>query len=66
MDSYAVRGKQAARAGLPEKIQVLDFPYEAALDFVGSFASRAEARDARPALYEKLRIDWANPVRFGE
>jgi len=32
--------------------------------YVGSFASRQEATRAMPALYEKLRIDWANPTRF--
>ena len=33
--------------------------------YVGSFADRASAREAMPALLERLRADWANPVRFG-
>lgn len=32
--------------------------------YVGSFASRAEARAAAPLLKKKLRTDWANPTRF--
>ncbi len=32
--------------------------------YVGSFASKAEARAAAPLLKEKLRTDWANPTRF--
>ncbi len=32
--------------------------------YVGSFASRAEAREAAPLLKKKLRTDWANPTRF--
>ncbi len=32
--------------------------------YVGSFATRAAARDAAPLLKEKLRTDWANPTRF--
>jgi hypothetical protein len=32
--------------------------------YVGSFASRAEARAAAPLLKEKLRTDWAAPTRF--
>ena len=32
--------------------------------YVGSFATRIEARDAAPLLKEKLRTDWANPTRF--
>ncbi len=33
--------------------------------YVGSFPDRASARDAMPTLLERLRADWANPVRFG-
>ena len=33
--------------------------------YVGSFPDRSAAKAARPALMEKLRTDWANPVRFG-
>lgn len=33
--------------------------------YVGSFPDRAAAREAMPGLLEKLRTDWANPVRFG-
>ncbi|MCP4572393.1 MAG: hypothetical protein GY838_08605 [bacterium] len=32
--------------------------------YMGNFASRADARDAMPALLERLRTDWAQPVRF--
>ena len=32
--------------------------------YVGSFASRAEATAALPALKERLGIDWAMPARF--
>ena len=32
--------------------------------YVGSFATRAEARVAVPLLKAKLRTDWANPTRF--
>lgn len=32
--------------------------------YVGSFASRNDARAAEPALFERLRTDWAQPTRF--
>lgn len=32
--------------------------------YLGSFASRTEAKAAMPALLEKLRVDWAKPERF--
>jgi len=32
--------------------------------YLGSFASRSEARQAMPALLEKLGEDWATPVRI--
>lgn len=32
--------------------------------YLGSFASRSEARAAMPALLEKLRVDWAKPERI--
>jgi cell division septation protein DedD len=32
--------------------------------YVGSFATKAEARAAAPLLKKKLRTDWANPTRF--
>ncbi len=32
--------------------------------YVGSFATRIEARDAAALLKKKLRTDWANPTRF--
>jgi cell division septation protein DedD len=32
--------------------------------YLGSFASRTEAKQAMPALLEKLRVDWAKPEIF--
>jgi hypothetical protein len=32
--------------------------------YLGSFSSRAEAKEAMPALLTKLRVDWAKPERF--
>lgn len=32
--------------------------------YLGSFASRTEAKAAMPLLLEKLRVDWAKPERF--
>ena len=32
--------------------------------YLGSFSSRTQAKEAMPALLEKLREDWAKPIQF--
>ena len=32
--------------------------------YLGSFASRSAAKAAMPELLAKLRVDWAQPIRF--
>jgi cell division septation protein DedD len=64
--SAAVETAILGRRGMQAAARQVDVPGKGLWwrVYVGSFASRAEARRAMPALYEKLRIDWANPTRF--
>ena len=58
--------KELDRRGFRSEVKVFDLGEKGRWFriYLGSFASRSEARQAMPALLEKLGEDWAKPERF--
>ncbi len=54
------------RRGLRSAVRVVELPGSGRWwrIYVGSFPDRQAASAALPALFGKLRIDWAQPARF--
>lgn len=54
------------RRGLKAAVRIVELPDSGRWwrIYVGSYASRNEARAAEPALFARLRTDWAQPTRF--
>lgn len=54
------------RRGFETEIRVVEIPDKGRWwrIYVGSFASKGDARAATPLLLKKLRTDWAKPTRF--
>lgn len=61
-----VETKELQRRGFATEVRIIEKPESGRLwrIYVGSFASRTEARAASALLKENLRTDWANPTRF--
>lgn len=64
--STANQVQELERRGFDTSVKVFDLGEKGRWlrIYLGSFASRAEAKAAMPALLEKLREDWAKPERF--
>jgi hypothetical protein len=58
--------KELDRRGFRSEVKVFDLGEKGRWFriYLGSFASKSEARQAMPALLEKLGEDWAKPERF--
>jgi cell division protein FtsN len=58
--------QELTRRGFQSEVRVFDLGDKGIWNrvYLGSFSSRDEAREAMPALLEKLREKWAKPVRF--
>ena len=60
------RSPRLERRGMKAAVRIVELPDSGRWwrVYVGSFASRNEARAAEPALFARLRTDWAQPTRF--
>jgi hypothetical protein len=58
--------RELDRRGFRSEVRVFDLGSKGIWHriYLGSFATRAEAKAAMPALLEKLRVDWAKPERL--
>ena len=58
--------KELDRRGFQSEVKIFDLGEKGRWFriYLGSFASRSEAKEAMPALLEKLRVDWAKPEIF--
>jgi len=58
--------KELDRRGFRSEVKIFDLGEKGRWFrvYLGSFASRSEAKQAMPALLEKLKEDWAKPERF--
>lgn len=58
--------KELDRRGFRSEVRIFDLGEKGRWFriYLGSFASRSEAKQAMPALLEKLKEDWAKPERF--
>ncbi len=58
--------KELDRRGFRSEVRIFDLGEKGRWFriYLGSFASRSEAKKAMPALLEKLGEDWAKPERF--
>jgi len=54
------------RRGFKTEVRVVEIPEKGRWwrVYVGSFATKGEARDATSLLLVKLKTDWAKPTRF--